>query len=82
MMRIDFYCFNDDEFDNYTDFLDYASNTLHICSSWINVLATTSGEMVVAICANLQEHALLTAYLAKLISSEHSLPDYDDEDEA
>ena len=81
-MRIDFYCFNYDEFDNYSDFLDYASNTLHICSSWINVLVTVSGEMVVAICANLQEHALLTAYLANLIASEHSLPDDDDEDEA
>ena len=81
-MRIDFYCFNDDEYYNYIDFLNYASDTVRICSSWINVLATTSGELVVAICATLQEHAALTGHLAALNASVKELPDCEDEDEA
>ena len=47
-MRIDFYCFSDDETDNYTSLLDYASNTLHICSSWINVLAAYLAKLIAA----------------------------------
>ena len=65
-MRIEIYIFNDDEQAMAVEFINFAKETMGIISSYIAFSSTWDGSIVVAINANVKEHAALTAECARL----------------
>lgn len=65
-MRIEIYIFNDYEYMNAVSFVKFAKETIGIITSYIAFACMCDGSIVVAINANIQEHAALTAECARL----------------